>query len=114
MDSAQQQQLQQAMHIWAAMIPLMIGFWLIKMALYIIPMWRIAKRAGMNPAITLLAAIPFVGRMITLYVLGFSDWPAMPPVMYPPVYPPQTFSPPYPPQTPPAPPADSVYPPPAQ
>lgn len=111
----QQQQIHQALHIWATMFPIILLVWLLKIMLYIIPMWRIARRAGLSAPMALLAAIPLIGRMLTLYLLAFSDWRvtplaelpygAYPPVAYPPAYPPappMAYAPPAPPPTAPA------------
>lgn len=38
------------------------------------PAWRIARKAGYNPALSLLFVVPVV-RMIVLYVFAFSEWP---------------------------------------
>ena len=133
----QQQQLQMVMHLWAAMFPVILLVWSIKIALYVIPMWRIAKRAGLSPGIALLCAVPLIGRMLTMYVVAFSEWRTGPaafpymggyPAPPPQAYPPQSYPPPaYPPRptmaahgyaavpveapptaTPPAPPADDT------
>ena len=42
--------------------------------IYVIPFWRILKRTGFNPALSLLAIIPLV-KLIALYYFAFSDWP---------------------------------------
>ena len=108
----QQQQIHQALHIWATMFPIILLVWLVKVTLYIIPMWRIARRAGLSAPIALLAAVPLIGRMLTIYLLAFSDWRVTPlaelpyaPYPYPPAYPPApptAYAPPAPPPTPPA------------
>jgi hypothetical protein len=70
--------------------------YIVKVTLYIIPSWQIAKKAGFSGPIALLAAIPVIGRLVTLYVIAFSDWKVVPvataspylPPMYPPPPPP--------------------------
>ena len=42
----------------------------------IIPFWRLFSKAGYSGWWSLLIVIPLV-NLITLYVLAFSDWPAM-------------------------------------
>jgi hypothetical protein len=86
--------------------PMIFVFWggvfLVKIALYIIPLFQTCKKAGLNPAIAFLAAIPLVGRLLAMYVISFSEWRVVPAqaAMYnpyappPPTYPPN----PYPPQ----------------
>ena len=91
--------------------PMIFLFWgfiyLVKIVLYIIPSWQIAKKAGFSGPLALLVAIPLIGRLIFLYVTAFSDWKVIPaPPQYgyappPPSYPP----PPPPPAYPPAPPS---------
>lgn len=100
----QQQQMQQAMHIWAKMAPILIIFWVVKMALYIIPLYRIARRAGVSPGIAFIAALPFIGRMLALYVMAFTEWRVAPLAtsVFPPPYPTgPAFAPPAPPAYPP-------------
>ena len=103
----QQQQTQQALHLFAAMAPAFILIGLVLVAIYIIPLWRICTKAGLSGPLSLIALIPGVGKLITLYIIAFSDWrvvptanlpgmipgtyppPAYPPVNYPPAAPPQ-------------------------
>jgi hypothetical protein len=74
----------------------------VKVAIYAIPMWRICKRAGLAPQIALLCGIPFIGRLITTYVIAFSDWKSVP-IMQAAILPPTYQAPPsYPPAPPPA------------
>jgi hypothetical protein len=76
-------------------------FFVVKVALYAIPMWRICKRAGLAPQISLLCAIPIVGRLITTYFIAFSDWKVEPVTLLPPPYTPPSY-PPAPPSYPPS------------
>jgi hypothetical protein len=113
MDPAQQQA--QAMHLMAAILPMFFLFGLIGIAIVIVPLWKIATKAGLAGPIALLALFPGLGMLIALYVIAFSEWRVMPPAMYPPpAYPPvpppgyappvQTYAPPaqsYPPPPPP-------------
>jgi hypothetical protein len=46
-------------------------------ALLIIPVWRIFRRAGLQPALALLLLIPGLGLVIVSLVLAFSRWPAV-------------------------------------
>ncbi|MDQ2926507.1 MAG: hypothetical protein M3R43_13275 [Acidobacteriota bacterium] len=85
----------------AAMAPLIAIFILIAIALYIVPLWQICKKAGLSGPLSLLALIPVVGMLVVLYVVAFSDWRVMPVqqqyVPLPPQYPPPPS---YPPQGP--------------
>jgi hypothetical protein len=77
---------------------------LIGIAIVLIPLWQICKKAGFTPWLALLVFVPF-GGLILLYVLAFAQWKvvpvpqygAYPPAVYPPAYPPAA----YPPATPP-------------
>ncbi len=40
----------------------------------LIPSWMIVKKAGYNPALSLLILIPLV-NLAALYVFAFSHWP---------------------------------------
>jgi hypothetical protein len=46
-------------------------------AILVVPFWVIARRAGLNPALSLLAFIPVFG-MIALYYIAFAQWPSLP------------------------------------
>lgn len=54
----------------AEYIPFVVG-----MILTLIPAWRIVKRTGFNPILSLLIVVPLVGPLIVLIVLAFGDWP---------------------------------------
>ncbi|HTD11423.1 MAG TPA: hypothetical protein VK676_05075 [Steroidobacteraceae bacterium] len=49
--------------------------WLIVAAIAIVPFWRICKRVGYSPWLSLLTAIPLV-NLIFIYYLAFSTWPS--------------------------------------
>lgn len=51
-------------------------FALITLILVIVPLWRIFKRAGFNPFLSLLVIIPILGPIIVSCVLSFAEWPA--------------------------------------
>lgn len=42
--------------------------------LFLFPFWKIYQRVGLNPPMALLVLIPFIGVMVALAVLAFSDW----------------------------------------
>jgi hypothetical protein len=44
--------------------------------LWVFPLWRIVKRAGYHPAISLLAIFPVFG-LILLWWLAFARWPSI-------------------------------------
>ena len=44
--------------------------------LVVYPMWRIFARAGLRPALALLAFLPGIGLLAALLILGLQRWPA--------------------------------------
>ncbi len=70
-DPAQVQKM--AMAILAVM-PLFI---LVALAIVIVPVWFICKKAGFSPWLSLLNIVP-LGGLVLLYVLAFSEWRVMP------------------------------------
>lgn len=44
--------------------------------LLIIPLWKICARAGLNPALSLIAVIPVLGLLVVATILAFAEWPA--------------------------------------
>lgn len=52
--------------------------WLVVSAvLFVVPFWRIAKRAGFKPALAFLAIIPG-GILVIIWIIAFARWPAFP------------------------------------
>ena len=45
-------------------------------ALLVWPCWRILKKAGLQPAFSLLALFPF-GVFVVLVILAFAEWPSV-------------------------------------
>lgn len=100
MEPNQQALQQHYTHVFAAMMPFFIIFGLLIVAIYIIPLWRICTKAGLAGPLSLVALIPGVGKIITLYIIAFSDWRVVPLAPgYAPGYPPgaQAYPAPYPP-----------------
>jgi len=64
----------------------------------ILPYWKIFKKAGFHPALSLAMLVPIV-NIIVLYVVAFSDWKVVPiselgwPPNFPPSYPQPTMPP---------------------
>ena len=47
-------------------------------ALYVVSFWQILKKAGYNPMLSLLLAVPginSIGGIIILFMLAFGKWP---------------------------------------
>ena len=42
----------------------------------VIPFWKIFRKAGFPPALSLLMPIPGV-NLLLLYILAFADWPSL-------------------------------------
>ena len=58
-----------------ALLFIVLGHLLVALLL-IIPTWRIFVRAGFSGALSLLHLAPFVGLLVIMAILAFSDWPA--------------------------------------
>jgi len=43
--------------------------------LVIVPLWRICRRAGFHPTLSLAAIIPWLGFLIVSVVLDLAVWP---------------------------------------
>jgi len=43
-------------------------------ALILFPVWKIFKRAGLNPVLSLTVLIPYVGFLISGIILAASSW----------------------------------------
>lgn len=51
------------------------GFaWLILLVIAVVPFWRICKRVGHSPWLSLLVLLPLV-NLVFIYYLAFSQWP---------------------------------------
>jgi len=51
--------------------------WIIATILIIIPIWRILRKAGYSPALSLLSIVPVLGPLGLLALLAFGQWPAL-------------------------------------
>ena len=53
--------------------------WLVVAAIFLlIPAWRIVKRSGLHPALSLLLLLPVV-NIVALWLFAFANWPALKP-----------------------------------
>jgi len=43
---------------------------------YVLPTWMICAKAGLPPALALLAILP-LGIVLVLFILALSEWPAL-------------------------------------
>lgn len=44
-------------------------------AILIIPFWKIFKRAGFNPFLSMIGFVPVVGLFLLVVVLALCEWP---------------------------------------
>jgi len=51
--------------------------WLIAAILVVIPAWRILRKAGFVPALSLLLIVPLLGGLCVMILLAFAQWPAL-------------------------------------
>lgn len=49
-------------------------FSIIFLLLFLYPMWRIFKKAGVNPFFSLVLLVPIVGFLLVSAILAFSNW----------------------------------------
>ena len=83
--------------IFMWIIPIMLVFYLITVAVVMIPCWFVLKKAGFSPWLSLLCILPSLGTLVLLYVLAFAQWKVVPAPQVgwapqpaiPPPYPPQ-------------------------
>jgi len=50
---------------------------LVAAILVIIPAWRILRKAGFFPALSLLLIVPLLGGFCVMILLAFVPWPAL-------------------------------------
>ncbi len=58
----------------AGLALLQLIFFLIGMAIIVIPFWKIYSKAGFSKWLSLLMIVPLI-NLIVLYVVAFSAWP---------------------------------------
>jgi hypothetical protein len=56
----------------------LLGGYILFCILMIVPLWRVYGRTGLNPALSILFAVPVAGPLVVLLLLAFNDWPAAP------------------------------------
>jgi len=49
---------------------------LLPTVLFVLPLWKICRRAGFHPALSLIAIVPLLGILIVGAILAFAEWPA--------------------------------------
>jgi len=69
---------QQIMQTMMVILPMIMIFGLICIAIIIVPFWFICKKAGFSPWLSLLCIVPTIGVLILLYMLAFADWKVAP------------------------------------
>jgi uncharacterized membrane protein YhaH (DUF805 family) len=68
----------QIQHIVMAMMAILPILIVICLAVIMVPLWFICKKAGFSPWLSFLCLIPTVGMLVLLYVLAFADWKVVP------------------------------------
>lgn len=53
---------------WLVLVPVAVLMW-------VFPLWRIVRKAGYPPSISLIAIVPFTALLL-LWWLALVDWPA--------------------------------------
>lgn len=64
--------------ILMAIVPLLFLFYVIAVAIVMVPCWFILKKAGFTPWLALLCVVPSLGTLVLLYVLAFGNWNVTP------------------------------------
>jgi hypothetical protein len=59
-------------------VPIILIFYVIAIALIMVPCWFILKKAGFSPWLALLCLLPSLGTLVLLYVLAFAEWKVIP------------------------------------
>lgn len=83
-------------HIMMWIVPFIMVFAILAIAIVMIPCWIILKKAGFTPWLALLCIVPSLGTLVLLYVLAFAQWKVVPApqVAWQPAVPPPPLSPP--------------------
>ena len=68
---------EQAQKLAMAIMAVLPLFIFVGLAIVIVPVWFICKKAGFSPWLSLLNIIP-LGGLILLYILAFSEWRVVP------------------------------------
>ena len=84
--------------IMMMIVPLFFIFYVISVAIVMVPCWFVLKKAGFTPWLSLLCLLTSLGTLVLLYVLAFAEWKVVPAPQQA-YWPPQP-QPPYPPQPP--------------
>ncbi|MGA2651418.1 MAG: hypothetical protein ABSF28_12880 [Terracidiphilus sp.] len=88
----------QMMGIFAALAGFYAIMYLIQAAIFMVPAWFIAKKAGFSPWLSLLCIFPLTG-VVFFYIVAFAEWKVVPAPQQafapqPPPYPPYPPTPP--------------------
>ncbi len=50
-------------------------FFVLIMAIFMVPLWKIFQKTGRHGAFSLLVLVPLVGPLAVGYLLAFAPWP---------------------------------------
>ncbi len=53
----------------------LVIIFVVMIALYLFPIWKIFGKTGMSPYLSLLIFVPGIGFLICILILAFADWP---------------------------------------
>jgi uncharacterized membrane protein len=56
--------------VWVSLLP--FAFWIV---VTIIPSIKLLRRVGMHPALAVLNLLPFLGLIILVWIVAYSQWP---------------------------------------
>jgi hypothetical protein len=58
-------------------LPALLNYYLPALII-LYPAWRICRRAGFNPLVSLLLLVPLLGLLLLTLYLAFKEWPNEP------------------------------------
>ena len=50
-------------------------FYVVLVAVTMVPSWRILRRAGLSPWWSLFSFLPMIGTMLILWIIAYRRWP---------------------------------------
>jgi len=50
-------------------------FWVVLITVTMVPSWRILRRTGLSPWLSLLSFVPMIGTIVILWIIAYRRWP---------------------------------------
>jgi hypothetical protein len=50
-------------------------FWVVLLTVTTVPSWRILRRTGLSPWLSLLSFVPMIGTIAILWIIAYRRWP---------------------------------------